>query len=160
MKYLKKLDLKLVKGEYQNPIKGQLRDPKQIFEVFKSIKDNAQETLIGVYLDSNVEIKVYEILSTGTAEKVFIDTSEIFGHVFGIKAKSFILIHNHPKGDPTPSLEDNEVIQELKKQSIIMKLEFLDFIIVGDMDINNKKKNYWSMFEEMDGGEYSLGQAF
>jgi len=70
-KYLKKLDIKLVKGEYQNPIKGKLRSPEQIYKVFKSLKDKAHETLIGVYLDKNLEIRVYDILSTGD-EKVSI----------------------------------------------------------------------------------------
>ena len=157
MKYLKKLDIKLVKGEYKNPIKGKLRAPEQIYKVFESIKDKAQETLLGVYLDKDLKIRVYDVLSTGGENGTTIIPSEIFGHVFGIKAKSFILVHNHPKGDPTPSTEDKTVIKELKKQSEIMKLEFLDFIIVGDADVNTKKKNYWSLFEEAEGGDYSLG---
>ena len=40
------------------------------------------------------------------------------------------------------------------------EIKMLDFIIVGDMDMNKKKSSYWSMFEEADGGEYSLGKAF
>jgi hypothetical protein len=50
MRYLRKLKIELVKGEYKNPIKGQVREPKQVYEVFKAIKDKAQETVIGVYL--------------------------------------------------------------------------------------------------------------
>ena len=159
MKYIKKLDIKLVKGEYKNPIKGKVKDPKQIYDVFKSIKDKAQETLLGVYLDKDLEISVYDILSTGAENGTTIAPSEIFGHVFGIKAKSFILVHNHPKGDPNPSDEDRAVIDELKKQSKIMRLDFLDFLIIGDMDMNDEKRNYWSMFEEADGGDYSLGSV-
>ena len=34
-KYLKKLDVKLVRGEYKNIIKGQVREPEQIYTVFK-----------------------------------------------------------------------------------------------------------------------------
>ena len=33
----------------------------------------------------------------------------------------------------------------------------LDFIIVGDSEINKTKKDYWSWFENEDGGEYGLG---
>jgi len=40
-----------------------------------------------------------------------------------------------------------------------MDLEFLDFIIIGDMDLNDNKDNYWSMFEEENDGEYSLGSV-
>lgn len=160
MKYLKKLDIRLVKGEYKNPIKGKLRVPEQIYQVFKSFKDKAQETLIGVYLDKDMEIRVYDVLSTGASGETIISPEEIFGHVFGIRAKSFILVHNHPKGNPNPTESDRKVITEIKKQSEIMRLEFLDFIIVGDEDMNDDKRAYWSIHEESGGGEYSLGPAF
>ena len=58
MKYLKKLDIKLVKGEYQSLVKGKVRFPKQIYDVFSSVKDKAQETLIGVYLDKEKDTPV------------------------------------------------------------------------------------------------------
>jgi hypothetical protein len=56
MSYLKKLKIQLVKGDFKNRIKGQVRDPGQVYEVFKSIKDWAQETLIGVYMSETLEV--------------------------------------------------------------------------------------------------------
>jgi DNA repair protein RadC len=158
MKYLKKLDIKLVKGEYKSPIKGKLRFPDQIYKVFESLKDKAQETMLAVYMDKDLDIRVYEILTTGTSDSRIFSASDIFGHMFAIKAKSFILIHNHPQGDPTPSESDLEAVEGLKEQSKVMNVKLLDFIIVGDMDMNSKKKSYWSLFEEESGeDEYSLG---
>lgn len=159
MKYLKKLDIKLVKGEYQNKIKGQVRSPEQIYDVFESIKDKAQETLIVLYLDKNLEVKVYSILSTGSKNETTIDFDDVYGYGFLMKAKYFILIHNHPSGEAKPSDDDKEIIKTLQDYLEIkrVKLKPLDFIIVGDMEIDKKNKKYWSMFEEMDGGEYSLG---
>jgi len=158
MPYLKKLDIKLVKGEYKSPIKGKLRFPDQIYKVFESLKDKAQETLLAVYLDKDLDIRVYEVLSTGTSSSGIFSPTDIFGHMFVVKAKSFILIHNHPNGDPTPSDSDRNIIKELIKQAEIMSVDMLDFIIVGDMDMNTKKKKYWSLFqEESDEAEYALG---
>lgn len=156
MKYLKKLDIKLIKGEYKNPIKGQINTPEQIYDVFKSLKDKAQETLIAVYLNNDLEVLTYNILSTGSESETTIDFDDIYGYGFVMKAQYFILIHNHPKGDPAPSEDDKKIIEKFKDYSKI-KLKPLDFIIVGDMDMNDNKRSYWSMFEEMDGGEYSLG---
>lgn len=153
MKYLKKLKIELVKGEYKNPVKGQVREPKQVYEVFKAIKDKAQETLIGVYLDTDLEVKTYDTLSIGTQSTTLVDESEIFGRAFVFKARYLILIHNHPQGDPAPSESDKLVMEQLIKQAKIMNLSFLDFIIVGD-------DSYWSMFEKMDGGDYSLGSIY
>lgn len=149
MKYLRKLSIELVKGEYKNPVKGQVRDPKQVYEVFKAIKDKAQETLIGVYLSSDLEVNIYDTLSLGTQSETLVDTSEIFGRAFVLKSKYIILIHNHPSGIASPSPDDKETMRSLIAQAKIMKLSFLDFIIVGE-------DSYWSMFEQIDGGEYSL----
>lgn len=150
MKYLKKLDIKLVKGEYKNPVKGQVRDPEQVYDVFKSIKDKAQETLIAVYLGADLEAITYDIHSLGGDSVTLLVPSDLFGRGYALKSKSFILIHNHPTGNPNPSPADQEVMHELTKQSKIMKMSFLDFIIVGD-------DSYWSMFEKEDGAEYMIG---
>jgi DNA repair protein RadC len=150
MKYLKKLNIKLVRGEYQNPVKGQVREPGHIYRTFQAIKDSAQELLIGVYLNDDLEVLSYDTLSVGGESVALVIPREIFGRAFVMRAKHFILIHNHPSGDPTPSAADHDVIKALKDQSAIMKIAFLDFIVVGE-------RRYWSMFEEADGGEYALG---
>ena len=150
MKYLKKLNIKLVRGEYQNPVKGQVREPGHIYRTFKAIKDSAQELLIGVYLNADLEVLSYDTLSVGGESVTLVIPREIFGRAFVMRAKYFILIHNHPSGNPAPSPADRHVIETLKAQSAVMEIRFLDFIIAGD-------RRYWSMFEEADGGEYALG---
>ena len=159
-KYFKKLELKLVKGEYQDLVKGQLHFPKQLYKVFKKLKDSPHENLIGIYLNKDLKIRAYDILEIGGSEAVGLSTGELFGRIFITKAKSFILIHNHPKGDPSPSRGDLMTIQGLNEQSKIMDLEFLDFIIIGDKEVNDKKLDYWSLFEEEEGGDYYLGRVW
>lgn len=150
MKYLRRLKIQLVPGEYKNPVKGQVREPKQVYKVFQAIKDKNQETLIGVYLTNELEVRGYDTLSVGGESSALVVPEEIFERSILLKARTFILIHNHPSGDPTPSYADQEVMGVLREQSKVMNRIFLDFIIVGD-------KKYWSMFEEADGGEYALG---
>lgn len=150
MKYLRKLDIQLVKGEYQNPMKGQVRAPEQVYEVFKAIKDKAQETLIGVYLNNELEVNAYDTLSVGSSTETGVSSDEVFNRAVITRSRYIILIHNHPAGKAAPSPEDKEAIASLKEGAKWLKKVLLDFIIVGDNE-------YWSMFEEEDGGEYSLG---
>jgi len=152
MDYLRRLEIKLVKGEYKNPVQGQIRDPRHVYKVFRSIKDKNQEILIGVYLADNLEVNVYDILAVGSASEASIRTDEIFNRAIITRSRYFLLVHNHPSGDPTPSSADREFIEELHIQSKILHRIFLDFIIVGD-------GKYWSLFdEEEEGGEYALGR--
>jgi DNA repair protein RadC len=150
MRYLRRLNVELVKGDFANPVKGQVRDPGQVYEVFQSIKDKAQETLLGVYLSDKLEVKGYDVLSVGSQNSTLLAPPEIFSRAFVLMAREFILIHNHPKGDPTPSPGDRKLITLLREQAEVMNLSFLDFIIVGD-------DRYWSMFAEAEDGEYELG---
>lgn len=153
MKYLRKLNIQLIKGEYKNLVKGQVREPRQVYEVFQAIKDKNQETLIGVFLNTDLEVHSYDTLSIGGESTTLLLPEEIFERAIITKSRTFILIHNHPSGNPTPSAQDREVINILKSQSKVMNRTFLDCIIVGD-------GKYWSMFEEDDGGEYALGSVY
>ena len=102
-KYLKKVDLKLVKGEYDSPVKGKLRFPEELYRTFRKIKDQDQETLIGVYLDEEQEIKAYDILGLGGSDGILVSLRDVFGRGLMIKSYTFILVHNHPSGKPEPS---------------------------------------------------------
>jgi len=153
MKYLRKLDIQLVKGEYKNPVKGQVRDPEQVYEVFKAIKDKAQETLIGIYLSNELEVNSYDTLSIGSSTEAGVSSDEVFNRAVITRSHYIILIHNHPSGKAVPSPEDKEAIVSLREGAKWLKKALLDFIIVGD-------DQYWSLFEEEAGGKYSLGAIF
>ena len=152
MKYLKRLKVEFVRGEFKNPIKGQVREPAQVFSVFKDVKDWTKETAIGVYLNDALELNSYEIHSVGGEFTTLVFPDEIFRSAILTNSRNFILIHNHPSGLAVPSDEDRIMIQTLKDQSAVMNRYLLDFIIVGE-------DSYWSMFEEEDGGEYSVGKS-
>lgn len=150
MKYLKRLHIELVKGEFKNPVKGQVRAPAEVFAVFKDVKDWAKETLIGIYLNKNLEINSYAVLSVGGESTSLVLPDEIFQNAILTRSQYFILIHNHPSGTAEPSAADREVMSVLKEQSKIMNRIMLDFIVVGE-------DRYYSMFEEYEGGDYTLG---
>ena len=46
-------------------------------------------------------------------------------------AASIIIIHNHPSGDPEPSLDDIEITKRISKSCAIMGINLLDHIILG-----------------------------
>ncbi|HEX4960620.1 MAG TPA: JAB domain-containing protein [Thermoanaerobaculia bacterium] len=150
MKYLRKLKIQLVKGNYKNPIKGQVSGPEQIYDVFKAIKDYAQETLLGVYLTHDLEVILYDVLSVGGEGTTSLSVMDVFGRAFISRSRYIVLIHNHPKGDPHPSPADQEAMRKLMGQAKTLEVGFLDFIIVGD-------GSYWSMFDAAEGGDYELG---
>ena len=47
-------------------------------------------------------------------------------------ASSFMLIHNHPSGECTPSNEDIQITKRLEECGKLMNIELIDHIIIGD----------------------------
>ena len=41
------------------------------------------------------------------------------------------MIHNHPSGNPAPSVEDELITQKIKEMADCLEIEFIDHLIVG-----------------------------
>ncbi len=147
---MKQLDIRLTDGDFKNPLNRPLGNAADVFSVFGSIKDRASETLLVVYLLADLT-GIYDVHSTGCASMATLSTQDLFGRAYALRARYMILIHNHPKGDPTPSNEDRRTLAMLEEYAAPMEaLDLLDFIIVGD-------DHYWSAFDEAGGGDYAAG---
>ena len=48
------------------------------------------------------------------------------------KASGFLLAHNHPSGDPAPSVHDRELTRAVKAAADAVGIRFLDHLIIGD----------------------------
>ncbi|MEY4243981.1 MAG: repair protein RadC [Verrucomicrobiota bacterium] len=72
-----------------------------------------------------------EIISVGTVSESSAHPREILRPVITRGGYGFIVIHNHPSGDPSPSRADQSVTTRLLEASKLMQLTFLDHIIIG-----------------------------
>ena len=43
-----------------------------------------------------------------------------------------MIIHNHPSGDPTPSPDDHELTRRLAAAGVVMGIDLVDHIVLGD----------------------------
>jgi DNA repair protein RadC len=58
---------------------------------------------------------------------------EVFKTAFLTSSSSIVMCHNHPSGDPSPSREDIEITRKLIEAGIVLGIEVLDHIIVGNV---------------------------
>jgi hypothetical protein len=77
-KYLRRLEVKFKRGHFKNPIREQVREPEQIYSIFKDIKDETKEVLLGVYLGDDLDVRSYEVLTVGTRSATLCPTDDIF----------------------------------------------------------------------------------
>ena len=93
--------------------------------------DTTQEKLFALYLDTKGHLIRSETLQTGTLDQVAIYPREILKQALLIGAKSLIIVHNHPTGDPRPSSEDYAVTVELYRVLKTIDIDLIDHLIIG-----------------------------
>lgn len=119
--------------------------PEDVFNYFyPRMKDLKEENLYAIYLDIKGNVINIKHLTKGTISSTLIDPKLIFKWAYKLSASSYLLVHNHPSGDPTPSIADLKITQEIIKQSKIIQLELIDHIIIGDSFLSMKRsaKNF------------------
>lgn len=114
--------------------------PKEIFNYFHPrMKDLDQEYLYVIYLDLKGKVIAIKNLTIGTISSTLIDANLIFKWAYKFSSTSFILVHNHPTGDPSPSIADIKLTIDLVKKSKIINFEVLDHVIIGEEYYSMKK---------------------
>jgi DNA repair protein RadC len=107
-----------------------------------SLINEKQEILVVLYLNSKgYLIKEVEVFK-GTLNASLIHPREIFKYAVVHSAASFIMVHNHPSGDPTPSQADKSITESILQLSDMMNIKLLDHVIIGD--------NLYYSFQEHD----------
>ncbi len=72
-----------------------------------------------------------EQVSSGSVNETVAHPREILRPAVTHSAHSFILVHNHPSGDPTPSAADRQVTRRISEAANIFQIRFNDHIIFG-----------------------------
>ena len=71
---------------------------------------------------------------------------EILRKVLLHSAHAFIIVHNHPSGDPSPSTADRDFTRRLRESAEVLSLRLLDHIIIGH-PAQHRPRPYFSFLE-------------
>ena len=104
---------------------------KQVHRVFAPrFADAEQEEFVVVLLDRKQRVLRVVDVSRGTLDSSLVHPREVFREAIREAACSVIAVHNHPSGDPEPSLEDRHITRRLAAAAEILGLTLLDHVIV------------------------------
>ncbi len=68
----------------------------------------------------------------GNVSSASVRVSEVLRPAIRENCPSFIVVHNHPSGDPSPSPEDVLITRQIRTGGEMMDIALLDHIIIGD----------------------------
>jgi DNA repair protein RadC len=109
-----------------------LDTPEHIHRFFgPQMQHLPQEQVIVVGLDARLRHINTTVVSVGTVSEATAHPREVLRPVIARAAYAFILLHNHPSGDPSPSSADNSVTRRIADAASLMQIRLIDHIIIG-----------------------------
>jgi DNA repair protein RadC len=91
-----------------------------------------QEHFVVLCLDAQSRLIKAETVSIGTLDTAIASPRDVCKVALKYNAKSIILVHNHPSGDPTPSKADKDTTQKIFEGAKLLEISVVDHLIVGD----------------------------
>jgi DNA repair protein RadC len=90
-----------------------------------------REIMIAVALDGRNQVIAELELSSGGLHGAAVTPADVFRPLIRCGASAFIVVHNHPSGDPTPSREDFVMTRALATVADVIGVQLLDHVVVA-----------------------------
>ncbi len=120
-----------------------IRGPEDVYKLYSWMQNLKREELRALYLNTRQRLVHEEIISIGNFDQINVFIPSIIQPAIEMMTKNIILVHNHPSGQTSPSIQDIECTKHIIKAAKLMDLNILDHIIIGRdfrsilQDINN-----------------------
>ncbi|MDD2598919.1 MAG: DNA repair protein RadC [Kiritimatiellae bacterium] len=110
-----------------------IENPLQAYKAIEPFAaEQEQENFWVLLLDTkNKLIREPVEVSQGLIDSTPVHPREIFTEAIRYRAKSIILVHNHPSGDPTPSSQDLKITRRMIDAARLLDIPVRDHLIVG-----------------------------
>lgn len=90
-----------------------------------------KENLIVVALDNRLRPYAWHRVSIGAIDQTMAHPREIFRPIIAAGAAGFVMMHNHPCGDPLPSKADEDTTKRIVDCGRIVGINLLEHVIIG-----------------------------
>ena len=84
-----------------------------------------------LFLDKKNQLIADEVQQQGTVDHTPVYPREVIKRALELSASAIVLVHNHPSGDPTPSMADIEMTKKIADAGARLGVTVHDHIIVG-----------------------------
>jgi len=96
-----------------------------------------QELFFAIALDVRNQVLDIVEIARGSATEVGVHPREVFRPLIRVAAAGAVVAHNHPSGDPTPSVDDIELTRRLCAVGKLVGIPVLDHIVIGGNEMRS-----------------------
>ncbi len=124
-----------------------LQSPEQIYQLIAAeMQALSYESVRVLLLSTRYCLLRSDEIFRGSLNESVCHPREILRKAIVHSAHAFVLVHNHPSGDPSPSDSDVRMTRRIREASELLKIEFCDHLIIGAPGENRGQP--WYSFRE------------
>jgi DNA repair protein RadC len=125
----------------------EIDSPAGLIPHISFLKHLRQEQMVLITMNGGNKIIRIRSISIGSANSTQAHPREAFAPAIEDRAVAVIFAHNHPSGNPEPSMEDLFLTQKLCESGQILGIPVLDHLIVSSCGFTSIKSRYAEYFE-------------
>ena len=119
-------------GEESRAEGALIRFPRDIYLAYAPrLEDLPVEEFHVAVLDAQQRFERDITVTRGILNGSLVHPREVFREAIAERAASVILVHNHPSGDPSPSLDDKMVTNQLVLAGRVLDIPVQDHVVIG-----------------------------
>lgn len=103
-----------------------------VAKLFSFLRREPKEHLYSVHLDGANRIVGIELLGLGGMGYAPCEPSDVFRSALLSGARAILVVHQHPSGNPWPSVQDRVVTADLVAAGRLLRVPLVDHIILGN----------------------------
>jgi DNA repair protein RadC len=120
------------RAEREHLLEVPLSSPDHIYEfIGPDMQSLAHEAVRVLLVNSRLGFIRQEQISYGTVNESLAHPRDVLRPALLHAAFGFILVHNHPSGDPSPSEADFRMTRRVRDAAEVIGIKFLDHLIIG-----------------------------
>lgn len=132
-------------------VEGNINTPEKVVKmVSRLLKEADKEIMLAISVDAKNKPVGIEVVAIGSLNVAYVEARDLFKHAILSNASGILLVHNHPSGDVTPSVEDWNLTYRIMQAGALLGIELLDHIIIGDNEefVSLSQTKEWKAKEE------------
>jgi DNA repair protein RadC len=110
----------------------ELRGPADVADAARLLlSDSRRERVVVLVCDARNQMRHRVVVAEGAIDRAPVPVRDVLNAVLRHDGRAFAVAHNHPSGDPEPSLADRRATAALMDAATTVGLRFLDHVVVA-----------------------------
>lgn len=109
-----------------------VRGRAEVQSYVETLSEEMREWLLALFVDNDLNLLAVDTVARGNISSCRVPFATILCRGHALSATGFILVHNHPSGNSTPSKDDIRITRRLRQASEDLDMPLIDhFVIAG-----------------------------